>query len=230
MLTRDDVFSYMAELVELWQNTSPVVRSKPEKEPVIKKVMQHWWKDLRLLIEGGKIAGEDWQSVVTRLQTVVNTASTYVPIISALTPPKFEDQEAQSSFQASSSAFSAPRLTGQRRPREQAAPVASGFKDIKIVCQDCSTEFPFSAGQQEDFQRRKHELPKRCKDCVIAKKQRFASYDNSSSQDKPKAGMPEDSQAQASSGSGGWGSGGASGGSDGWGGGKGGKGKGGKGK
>ena len=25
MLTRDDVFSYMAELVELWQNTSPVV-------------------------------------------------------------------------------------------------------------------------------------------------------------------------------------------------------------
>ena len=42
MLTRDDVFSYMAELVELWQNTSPVVRGKPEKEPVIKKIMQHW--------------------------------------------------------------------------------------------------------------------------------------------------------------------------------------------
>ena len=49
VLTRDDVFSYMAELVELRQNTSPVVRGKPEKEPVVKKVMQHWWKDLRQL-------------------------------------------------------------------------------------------------------------------------------------------------------------------------------------
>ena len=135
--------------------------------------MQHWWKDLRLLIEGGKIAGEDWHSVVTRLQTVVNTASTYVPIISALTPPKFEDQEAQSSFQASSSAFSAPRLTGQRRPREQAAPVASGFKDIRIVCQDCSDKFPFSAQQQADFKRRNHELPERCKACITANKARF---------------------------------------------------------
>ena len=61
MLTHDDVFSYMAELVNLWQNASPVVRGKPEKDPVIKKVMQHWWKGPRLLIEGGEVAGEDWQ-------------------------------------------------------------------------------------------------------------------------------------------------------------------------
>ena len=128
-------------------------------------------KDLRLLIEGAKVAGEDWQGVVTRLQTLVNTASMYVPIISALTPPKLKDTEAQSSSQASSSTLSAPNMTGQRGAREQAAPVVSGFKDIRIVCQDCSDKFPFSAQQQADFKRRNHELPKRCKGCITAKKQ-----------------------------------------------------------
>ena len=98
---------------------------------------------------------------------------------------------------------------------------------MKIVCQDCSEEFSFSAQQQADFCRRSHEQPKRCKNCLVAKKERFASYDNPTSQDKPKAGMPDGSQAQDGSGSGGWGSGGAPSGSDGWsrGGKKGGKGK-----
>ena len=118
-------------------------------------------------------------------------------------------------------------MIGQKFAREQPASVVGEFKDMKIVCQDCSDEFPFSALQQADFWRRGHEDPKRCKKCLIAKKARFADFNKGSpnSQDKPKAGMPEDSQA--SSGSGGWVWGGTSGGSDGWG--RGGK-KGGKGK
>ena len=50
-------------------------------------VNQHWWADLRLLVEGGKVAGEDRQTVVTRLQTLVTKAAEYVLIISALTVP-----------------------------------------------------------------------------------------------------------------------------------------------
>ena len=203
LLTRDGVFSYSSELVGLWQTASPVIRNKPEKPSVIKMVTLHWWADLRRLVEGGKVAGEDWQAVVTCLQTLVTKASEYVPIISALTVPKFEEIQAQSSSQAGASTS---LMLGAKRPRVQPAPVP-GFKDIKKICQDCGGEFLFSASQQERFQYLKNEEPKQCRDCIIAKKARFNNpvQDSSTTQDQPKAGMP-DGGAQAT---GGWGSGGA---------------------
>jgi hypothetical protein len=137
------------------------------------------------------------------LQTLVTKASECVPIISALTVPKFEEIQAQSSSQAGASTS---QMLGVKRPRVQPAPVA-GFKDIKKTCQDCGDLFLFSASQQERFKRIGNEDPKRCWDCIVAKKARFNNpvQDSSTTQDQPKAGMP-DGGAQAT---GGWGSGGA---------------------
>ena len=224
LLTRDGVFSYSSELVGLWQSASPVIRNKPEKPTVIKTVTQHWWADLRLLVEGGKVAGEDWQSVVTRLQTLVIKAAEYVPVISALAIPKLEEIQAQSSSQA---VASTSLMLGSKRLRERPPPVVN-FKDIRKPCQDCGKNFLFSATQQQRFKELSSEDPKRCYDCITAKKARFGDKNqaqgSSTSQDQPKAGMPDGAQAQAT---GGWGSGGASDGSDGQGDSKGkGKGKG----
>lgn len=45
------------------------------------------------------------------------------------------------------------------------------FKDKKIVCQDCGTEFVFSAGEQEFYKEKGIENePKRCKTCRDKKK------------------------------------------------------------
>ena len=88
-----------------------------------------------------------------------------------------------------------------------------------MFCQNCGEEFLFITDQQRRYKQLRNKDPKRCYKCIVAKKQRFPAKDQAqgspTSQDKPKAGMPKDSQAQASSSSGGWGSGGASGGSDG---------------
>ena len=67
ILTHDGVFSYSSELVGLWQSASPVIRNKPAKPTVIKMVTEHWWVDLRWLVEGGKVAGEDSQAVTELL-------------------------------------------------------------------------------------------------------------------------------------------------------------------
>ena len=125
MLTRDGVFSYSSELVSLWQAAAPVIRNKPEKPTVIKMVTQHWWADLRLLVEGGKDAAEDWQAVVTRLQTLATKATEYVPIISALTVPKLEAIQAQSLSQAGASTS---LMLGSKRFRERPAPVNCKFQ------------------------------------------------------------------------------------------------------
>ena len=152
MLTRDHLFGYSSELVDLWQSASPVIRNMPEKPTVIKKVKQH------------------------------------------------------------------PLMLGQKRSHERPAPVVTNIKDIKKICQDCGEDFLFGAAQQKRYKELNNEDPKRCFDCIVAKKARFSSKDQAQSspcsQDKPNASMPDGAQAQAA---GGWGLGGASGGSDGWG-------------
>lgn len=44
------------------------------------------------------------------------------------------------------------------------------FKDEKLVCQDCGKEFIFSAADQQFFQEKGYQPPKRCPDCRKAKK------------------------------------------------------------
>ena len=61
-------------------------------------MMHNWWHALRQLVEGGKVAGEDWQAVIVRLQTLVSKATGYVPVISALTAPKLEEFRAAPSL------------------------------------------------------------------------------------------------------------------------------------
>jgi hypothetical protein len=65
----------------------------------------------------------------------------------------------------------------------------------------------FSASQQERFKRLNNEDPKRCWDCIARKKARFGDrnpvQDSSTTQDQPKAGMPDGAQAQATGGRGG---------------------------
>lgn len=47
------------------------------------------------------------------------------------------------------------------------------FKDQTIVCSDCSSNFIFSAGEQEFFKEKGlSNMPKRCPNCRKAKKQR----------------------------------------------------------
>jgi len=45
------------------------------------------------------------------------------------------------------------------------------FKDQKLTCQDCGKEFVFTASEQEFFQKKGFQSPKRCADCRAAKKQ-----------------------------------------------------------
>jgi len=45
------------------------------------------------------------------------------------------------------------------------------FSDQKLVCQDCGKEFVFSASDQEFFEKKGFQPPKRCPDCRKAKKQ-----------------------------------------------------------
>ena len=164
MLTRDNVFGYSGELVKLWQYASPVLRGKPEKVTVIKKVTQHGGTlsvQHRQLAEGGKVAGEDWQAVVTRLHTLVTRATEYVPIISTLTPPKLEEIQTQSSSQAGVPAYSAPRMLGQKRARERSVQIVGDFnlKDVKKIRQGCGEECLFSADQQRRYKQLRNEDP-----------------------------------------------------------------------
>ena len=39
------------------------------------------------------------------------------------------------------------------------------FQDKTIVCSDCGNEFTFTAGEQEFFQSKSFDPPKRCKEC-----------------------------------------------------------------
>ena len=86
-----------------------------------------------------------------------------------------------------------------------------------MLCQDCDEEFLFSTDQQRRYKQLRNEDPKRCYKCTCAKKARFftkrQAQGSDTSQDKPKAGMPDGAQAQAA---GDWVSGGPPGGSDGW--------------
>lgn len=45
------------------------------------------------------------------------------------------------------------------------------FEDQKLVCQDCGKEFVFSASDQEFFEKKGFQPPKRCPECRKAKKQ-----------------------------------------------------------
>jgi CxxC-x17-CxxC domain-containing protein len=45
------------------------------------------------------------------------------------------------------------------------------FVDKTLVCQDCGKEFVFSASEQEFFEKKGFQPPKRCPDCRKAKKQ-----------------------------------------------------------
>ena len=118
--------------------------------------MQH-----RQLAEGGKVAGEDWQAVVTRLHTLVTRAAEYVPIISTLTPPKLEEIQTQSSSQAGVPAYSAPRMLGQKRARERSVQIVGDFnlKDVKKIRQGCGEECLFSADQQRRYKQLRNEDP-----------------------------------------------------------------------
>lgn len=49
------------------------------------------------------------------------------------------------------------------------------FKDQTLVCQDCGKEFTFSASDQQFFQEKGFQSPKRCPECRQAKKQAKSS-------------------------------------------------------
>jgi CxxC-x17-CxxC domain-containing protein len=49
------------------------------------------------------------------------------------------------------------------------------FKDEKLVCQDCGKEFVFSAADQQFFQEKGYQPPKRCPECRKAKKAQRSS-------------------------------------------------------
>ena len=47
------------------------------------------------------------------------------------------------------------------------------YTDKKLVCMDCGTEFVFTAGEQEFYAQKGFiDEPKRCKDCIKARKNR----------------------------------------------------------
>ena len=46
----------------------------------------------------------------------------------------------------------------------------SGYQDKELTCADCRSEFVWSAEEQEFFQEKGYQPPKRCKDCRQAKK------------------------------------------------------------
>ncbi len=39
------------------------------------------------------------------------------------------------------------------------------FEDIKLVCEDCGEEFPFTGDEQQYYSERGFQTPKRCKLC-----------------------------------------------------------------
>ncbi len=45
------------------------------------------------------------------------------------------------------------------------------MEDKMIVCTDCGKEFTFSVAEQEFFTEKGFSDPKRCKECIRAKKQ-----------------------------------------------------------
>mgnify|MGYP001581076731 CR=1 FL=1 len=42
--------------------------------------------------------------------------------------------------------------------------------DLEITCVDCQTKFVFTEAEQQFYQERQFQNPKRCKSCRIAKK------------------------------------------------------------
>jgi CxxC-x17-CxxC domain-containing protein len=58
------------------------------------------------------------------------------------------------------------------------------FQDRPIQCIDCKNEFIFTAGEQEFYERKGFkEVPKRCKPCRDARKNRRMNGDNGASHD-----------------------------------------------
>ena len=48
------------------------------------------------------------------------------------------------------------------------------YTDKKLVCMDCGTEFVFTAGEQEFYAQKGFiDEPKRCKDCIKARKDKM---------------------------------------------------------
>ena len=49
------------------------------------------------------------------------------------------------------------------------------MEDKTITCRDCSSDFEFSAGEQEFYAEKELSEPQRCKDCRAKKKAQFNS-------------------------------------------------------
>jgi len=51
------------------------------------------------------------------------------------------------------------------------------FSDQKLTCQECGKEFVFSASDQEFFEKKGFQPPKRCPDCRKARKQQTRTWE-----------------------------------------------------
>lgn len=56
----------------------------------------------------------------------------------------------------------------------QGQQIAGTFTDKTLQCSECSQNFVWTAGEQDFFQRRGFQQPKRCKECRTKKQQATA--------------------------------------------------------